>query len=201
MELHKNIHASHAKTRTQWRKWLEKNHKSEKAVWLIIFHKSSEMKSVYYAEAVEEALCFGWIDSVKHKRDDESAYQFFAKRKPKSMWSLLNRTRVEKMIEQEKMTPAGQAMIDLAKRSGTWEALVPIDKMSIPDDLQQKFDKNKTAFKNFQKFSPSSRKIILYWIMNAKRPETRNKRIEEAVKLAAKNVKANHLAEVIGTIK
>ena len=192
MELHNNIPSIHAKTRAQWRRWLEKNHKSEKAVWLIIYHKSSEVKSVYYAEAVEEALCFGWIDSVKHKRNDESAYQFFAKRKPKSMWSELNRTRVEKMIEQKKMTAAGQEMIDLAKRTGTWEALVQIDKMTIPKDLQKKFDKNKTAFKNFQKFSPSSRKIILLWIMNAKRPETRKKRIEEAVALAAKNVKANH---------
>ena len=108
------------------------------------------------------------------------------------MWSELNRTRVEKMIEQKKMTAAGQEMIDLAKRTGTWEALVQIDKMIIPEDLQKKFDKNKTAFKNFQKFSPSSRKIILLWIMNAKRPETRKKRIEEAVALAAKNVKANH---------
>ena len=147
---------------------------------------------MYYAEAVEEALCFGWIDSVKHKRDNESAYQFFAKRKTKSMWSELNRSRVEKMIEQKKMTPAGQEMIDLAKRSGAWEALSPIDKMVIPEDLKKMFDKNKTAFNNFQKFSPSSRKIILLWILNAKRPETRKKRIEEAVKLAAKNVKANH---------
>jgi uncharacterized protein YdeI (YjbR/CyaY-like superfamily) len=192
MELHNNIPAIHAKTRTQWRKWLEKNHQSEKAVWLIIYHKSSEVKSVYYAEAVEEALCFGWIDSVKHKRDKESAYQFFAQRKRKSMWSELNRTRVDKLIKERKMRPAGQAKIDLAKRTGTWEALVPIDKLAIPEDLQKKFARNKTAFKNFQKFSPSSRKIILLWILNAKRPETRKKRIEEAVALAAKNVKANH---------
>ena len=192
MELHKSLPAIHAKTRAQWRRWLEKNHKSEKAVWLIIYHKSSEVKSVYYAEAVEEALCFGWIDSVKHKRDDESAYQFFGQRKPKSMWSELNRTRVEKLIEEKKMRPAGQAMIDLAIRTGTWEALVPIDKMTIPEDLQKMFNKNKTAFKNFQAFSPSSRKIILLWILNAKRDETRKRRVEEAVKLAAKNIKANH---------
>jgi uncharacterized protein YdeI (YjbR/CyaY-like superfamily) len=192
MELHNNLPAIHAKSRAQWRRWLEKNHKSKKAVWLIIYHKVSVVKSVYYAEAVEEALCFGWIDSVKHKRDEESAYQFFAQRKPKSMWSELNRTRVERLIKEKKMKPAGQAMIDLAKKTGTWEALAPIDKMAIPEDLQKKFDKNKTAFKNFQKFAPSSKKIILLWILNAKRAETRQKRIEEAVKLAAKNVKANH---------
>lgn len=192
METHKNIPAIHAKTRSQWRKWLEKNHKTKSAVWLIMYHKASETKSVYYPEAVEEALCFGWIDSVKHKRDHESAYQFFAKRKPKSNWSDLNRKRVEKMIEQKKMTPAGQTMIDLAKRTGTWTALVPIDNMVMPKDLQELFKKNKSAQKNFQAFSPSSRKIILLWIQSAKRPETRQKRVEEAVKLAAKNIKANH---------
>jgi uncharacterized protein YdeI (YjbR/CyaY-like superfamily) len=90
------------------------------------------------------------------------------------------------------MTAAGQAMIDLAKRTGTWKALVPIDKMTIPEDLQKLFNKNKSAFKNFSSFSPSSRKIILSWIQSAKRPETRKKRVEEAVKLAAKNIKANH---------
>ncbi|HMG89709.1 MAG TPA: YdeI/OmpD-associated family protein [Chryseolinea sp.] len=192
MELHNNIPAIHAKTRAQWRRWLEKNHKSEKGVWLIIFHKSSEVKSVYYAEAVEEALCFGWIDSVKHKRDDESAYQFFGQRKPKSMWSESNRTRVEKLIKEKKMMPAGQEMIDLAKQTGTWEALTTIDKMAIPEDLQKMFNKNKTAFKHFQTFSPSSKKIILLWILNAKKDETRKKRIEETVRLAAKNIKANH---------
>lgn len=192
MELHNNIKTVHAKTRKAWRVWLEKNHASEKSVWLIIYHKDSTTPSVYYEEAVEEAICFGWIDSIAHKRDAESKYQFFAVRKPKSNWSKANRERAEKMIAEKKMKPAGQAMIDLAKKSGAWTALVDVQNSVIPPDLQKAFDKNKTALKNFMAFPPSSKRIILEWIMNAKKPETRQQRIEQTVSLAAKNIKANH---------
>lgn len=192
MELHNNIKTFHAKTRKAWRTWLEKNHASEKSVWLIIYHKDSTTSSVYYDEAVEEAICFGWIDSIAHKRDDESKYQFFAVRKPKSNWSKANRERAEKMISEKKMQPAGQAMIDLAKKSGAWTALVDVQNSIIPPDLQKAFDKNKTALKNFTAFPPSSKRIILEWIMNAKKSETRQQRIEQTVSLAAKNIKANH---------
>lgn len=192
MESFKSIKAVAAKTREEWRKWLEKNNKSEKSVWLIIYHKTSKTKSIYYDEAVEEALCFGWIDSIANKRDGDSRYQFFAQRKPKSNWSKLNRKRAEKMIAQNLMTPTGQAMIDLAKKTGTWEALVDVQNSVIPYDMQKLFDKNKTAFKNFQAFPPSSKRIILEWILNAKKPETRLQRITQTVELAAKNIKANH---------
>lgn len=192
MEIHNDIKTFHAKTRKEWRKWLEKNHLGEKSVWLIIYHKGSETKSVYYDEAVEEALCFGWIDSIAHKRDEESKYQFFAIRKPKSNWSKLNRERAERMIASELMTPSGQALIDLAKSTGTWEALIDVQNSVIPDDLQSQLDKNKIALNNFLAFSPSSKRIILEWIHNAKKSETRLKRIEETVKLASENIKANH---------
>lgn len=192
MESFKSIKAVAAKTREEWRKWLEKNNKSEKSVWLIIYHKTSKTKSIYYDEAVEEALCFGWIDSIANKRDGDSRYQFFAQRKPKSNWSKLNRKRAEKMIAQNLMTPTGQAMIDLAKKTGTWEALVDVQNSVIPYDMQKLFDKNKTAFKNIQAFPPSSKRIILEWILNAKKPETRLQRITQTVELAAKNIKANH---------
>lgn len=192
MELYNNIKTFHAKTRKDWRKWLEKNHQGEKSVWLIIYHKGSETKSIYYDEAVEEALCFGWIDSIAHKRDGESKYQFFAIRKPKSNWSKLNRERAERMIAAELMTLSGQALIDLAKSSGTWEALIDVQNSVIPDDLQSLLDKNKIALNNFLAFSPSSKRIILEWIHNAKKSETRLKRIEETVKLASENIKANH---------
>jgi uncharacterized protein YdeI (YjbR/CyaY-like superfamily) len=192
MELHNGLPAYHAKNRKEWRQWLTKNHRLEKSVWLIIYHKSSATPSVYYEEAVEEAICFGWIDSIAHKRDAESKYQFFAVRKPKSNWSKANRERAEKMIEKKQMKPAGQAMIDLAKKNGTWTALVDVQNSVIPPDLQQAFNKNKTAFKNFQAFPPSSKRIILEWILNAKKPETREQRIKQTVELAAKNIKANH---------
>lgn len=192
MELHNGIKTFHAKNVKEWRQWLEKNHQSEKSVWLIIYHKSSTTPSVYYEEAVEQAICFGWIDSIAHKRDDESKYQFFAIRKPKSNWSKANRERAEKMIQAGQMTESGQKLIDFAKKTGTWEALVDVQNAVIPPDLQKLFDKNKTAYKNFLAFPPSSKRIILEWILNAKKPETRQKRIEETVRLAADNIKANH---------
>ena len=192
MELHKNAPTFHAKTRKEWRKWLEKNHQSEKSVWLIIYHQSSEVKTVYYEEAVEEAICFGWIDSIAHKRDEESKYQFFAQRKPKSNWSKANRERAQKMIDQGLMAPSGQKLIDMAKKTGTWEALVDVQNSIIPEDLQKQLNKNKMALKNFLAFPPSSKRIILEWILNAKKAETREKRIEETVSLAAQNIKANH---------
>jgi uncharacterized protein YdeI (YjbR/CyaY-like superfamily) len=192
MELKNGIKTYHAKSRNEWRKWLEKNHQSEKSVWLIIYHKESKTKTVYYDEAVEEAICFGWVDSKPNKRDEKSYYLFIAQRKPKSNWSKANRDRANKMIGQRLMTAGGQAMIDLAKKTGTWEALVDVQNSVIPTDLQKRFDKNKMAFKNFQAFPPSSKRIILEWILNAKRPDTREKRIDETVSLAAKNIKANH---------
>jgi uncharacterized protein YdeI (YjbR/CyaY-like superfamily) len=192
MELHNGTNTFHATSRKEWRKWLQKNSQSEKSVWLIIYHKTSETKSVYYEEAVEEAICFGWIDSIAHKRDEESKYQFFAQRKPKSNWSKLNRERAEKMIAQKLITPAGQALIDLAKQNGTWDALVDVQNSVVPADLQKLFHKNKTAFKNFQAFPPSSKRIILEWILNAKKPETRLQRINQTIELAARNIKANH---------
>ena len=168
------------------------NHLKEKNVWLIIYRKQSPTKSVYYPEAVEEALCFGWIDSKPNKRDSESFYLFFSKRNPKSKWSKLNRERVKKLLKKKLIAPAGMEMIELAKQTGTWLALDAIDNIIIPEDLQKKFLKNKTAFKNFEAFPPSSKKIILHWITEAKRPETRAKRIEETISLAAKNIRANH---------
>ncbi len=191
MELKDGIKTFHAKTRKHWRRWLEKNQVSEKKVWLIIYRKGSKTPSVYYEEAVEEALCFGWIDSKGNKRDEESYYQFFCQRKPKSNWSRTNRQRVEKLVEAGLMTASGQTMIDLAKKTGTWTALEDIHNLVIPEDLQQMFNGNETAFKNFEAFSPSIKRGILEWIMNAKKPETRQQRIAQTVELAEKNIKAN----------
>lgn len=192
MELHNGIKTFHARNRQEWRRWLVKNHQSGRSVWLIIYHKSSGAKSVYYDEAVEEAICFGWIDSIANKRDEESKYQFFAKRKPKSNWSKANKERAKKMIAEGLMTQSGQEVIDLAKHSGTWEALVDVQNSVIPDDLQKLLNKNKKACKNFLSFPPSSKRIILEWILNAKKDETRQKRILETVRLAELNIKANH---------
>ena len=192
MEINENVKTFRAKTRKAWRKWLEKNHAKKKGVWLVMYRKDSEVPNVNYAEAVEEALCFGWIDSVKKKRDTESSIQLFSQRKAKSNWSKLNRERVNKLTKQGLMTPRGQAMVDLAKRTGTWTALEEVENAVIPSDLKKLFNSNVIAFNNFQAFPPSSKKIILTWILSAKTPETRRKRIMETVTLAKKNMRANH---------
>lgn len=192
MELHNGINTVHAKTRKEWRRWLEKNHQSEKSIWLIIYKKESNTPSVYYPEAVDEALCFGWIDSKANKRDKTSYYQFFSRRNPKSKWSRVNKEKVTNLIEQGLMQRAGFEMIEIAKQLGTWTALDEVENITIPEDLQELFLKNKTAFGNWENFPRSSKRGILEWIVNAKKPETRQKRIEETVSLAGKNVKANH---------
>jgi uncharacterized protein YdeI (YjbR/CyaY-like superfamily) len=191
MEIYNGIQTFHATSRKKWRQWLEKNHEKEKSVWLIIYKKDSEVSSVYYPEAVDEALCFGWIDSKPNKRDEHSYYQFFAKRNPKSNWSRVNKEKVAKLTEQGLIAPAGYAMIELAKQNGTWTALDEVENITMPADLQTLFDKNKIAFEHWEKFPRSAKRGILEWIMNAKKPETRQKRIEETVKLAAQNIKAN----------
>jgi uncharacterized protein YdeI (YjbR/CyaY-like superfamily) len=173
-----------------WRNWLAENHKHKQAVWLIIYKKGTGVPSLSYEQAVEEALCFGWIDSKPNKRDDDSFYQFFAKRKPKSNWSALNKTRVEKLIAANKMQASGLAMVELAKQTGTWTALDKVEKLEIPADLQTLFDCNPVAEGYFAGFPKSSKRGILEWILNAKRPETRQKRIEETVRLATLNKRA-----------
>ena len=190
-EIHRGTKAVSAPTRKIWRNWMAKNHEKETSVWLIIFHKKSRQASFYYDEAVEEALCFGWVDSVSNSRNEESSYLYFAKRKPKSNWSKANKDRVEKLTKLGLIMPAGQAMIDLAKKMDTWTALEVVDQLTIPPDMQKLFDKNKTAEKNFLAFPASTRRGILEWILNAKRPETRQKRVEETVTLAVQNIRAN----------
>jgi uncharacterized protein YdeI (YjbR/CyaY-like superfamily) len=182
----------YAKNRKEWRSWLSKNSASTSSIWLIIYHKTSATPSLTYDEAVEESICFGWIDSKPNKRDAESYYLFIAKRKPKSNWSKANRERAARMIKSKQMTKSGLAMIELAKKTGTWLALNEVQSSVIPDDLKKALGKNKLANENFEKFPPSSKRIILEWILNAKKEETRLKRIRETVDLAAKGVKANH---------
>lgn len=191
-EIHKDIKTFHAKTRKDWRNWLSKYGDTETNVWVIIYKKASKTKSVNYEEAVLEALCFGWIDSRGNPRDEESSYLYFARRKPGGNWSKTNHARVEKLIAEGLMTPAGQYFINLAKASGTWELLVGAQSNEIPDDLMKQFGKSKTALKNFEAFPPSSKRIILEWIAMAKRPETRKKRIDETVAKAKLNLRAHH---------
>ena len=191
-ELNEGAETFHAKSRKEWRKWLERNHLSKKTVWLIIYKKHSTTPTVSYTEAVEEALCFGWIDAKTFGKDEESYYQSFTRRKPKSNWSAINKVRVANLLKMNLMTTAGLDAIETAKENGSWNASENIDSRTIPSDLKRAMNKNKPALKNFNSFPPYSQKIILRWIQNARRPETRLKRIETTVMLAAKNIRANH---------
>lgn len=183
----------HPKTRKAWRQWLEKNHTSSPGIWLIYYKKESGKPRVSYDESVEEALCFGWIDSLPRKLDEERSMLKFTPRKPKSVWSQLNKTRVEKLIEAKLMMPAGLAAIETAKKNGSWDTLTNSDNAAatntIPADLEKLFSKNKNAKEHFQNFSVSIRKQFLSWIDSAKRPETRIARLQQTVLMAAANKK------------
>jgi uncharacterized protein YdeI (YjbR/CyaY-like superfamily) len=192
MEIHNGIECFYPASENAWRRWLEKHHAAKKSLWVIIYKKETGVASITYEQAIEQALCFGWVDSKGNKRDDQSFYLFFAKRNSKSKWSKPNRERVGKLISKGLMTPSGLEMVALAKKTGTWDALDQVEKEIIPPDLQAAFDKNKPAFKNFMAFPPSSKKIILGWILDAKRPATRENRVAETISLAAKNIRAHH---------
>lgn len=145
MEIHAGLKTHYAKDRKAWRSWLQKNGEKERSVWLIMYRKEISKKSIGYAEAVEDALCFGWIDSKANKRDEESSYLYFAKRNPKSNWSKSNKERVAKLIGQVLMTNKGMEVIEQAKLNGRWNALDSIDKLELPNDLKVAFNKNKKA--------------------------------------------------------
>lgn len=191
METSKKDVEFYAKDRKAWRKWLEKHHDKQSYVWLILHNKNSATSSVTYAEAVEEALCFGWIDSKPNKRDDESRFQFFSPRKKKSVWSALNKTRIEALIAAGKMTAAGLAKIEQAKADGSWTTLDAIEALEMPVVLQKAFTKNKKALKNFEAFPPSAKKGIYHWVQSAKTTATRDKRVQETVSKAAEGKRAN----------
>jgi uncharacterized protein YdeI (YjbR/CyaY-like superfamily) len=178
-------------TRAEWRAWLEVNHLTATGVWLIYYKKESGKPRVSYDEAVEEALCFGWIDSVPNKIDDESYKQLFSPRKPKSNWSKSNKERVERLTAAGLMMPAGLEKVALAQRTGTWDALNEVEMLVEPPDLTAALDAIPAARQNWDAFSRSTKRGILEWILNAKRPETREKRLQETATLAAQNIKAN----------
>ncbi len=182
----------HPLTRKEWRDWLAENHAKSAGIWFVYFKKATGKPRVTYDEAVEEALCFGWIDSLPRKFDDERSKLLFTPRKPKSVWSKLNKTRIEKLIENGLMTESGLAKIEAAKRDGSWNALNASDNLEIPKDLAKAFEANKIAARNFAAFSDAVKRSILFWVGSAKRDETRAARIEKTVAMAAKNKKVNY---------
>lgn len=178
-------------TRAEWRQWLLRHHQQTESIWLVLHKKGSGGSTLTLSEAVEEALCFGWIDSVSNKLDEQRYKIQLSPRKPKSNWSKINKARARNMIKAGRMHAAGQAMIDLAKKTGTWNALNEVDKLVVPPDLAKAFARQQKARTFFDAFPPSVRRGILEWIQNAKTPATRSKRIAETVALAARDIRAN----------
>ncbi|KYG72306.1 uncharacterized protein YdeI (YjbR/CyaY-like superfamily) [Roseivirga ehrenbergii] len=177
------------KSRADWRAWLAKNHASEQSVWLVYFRTSTKVASITWSEAVDEALCFGWIDSTKKTIDEERYMQYFSRRKPNSMWSRVNKEKVEQLIQNNQMTEAGLASIATAKQNGSWTFLDKIEALVIPEDLTAALANHKGATDYFDGLSKSAKKILLHWVISAKRPETRQKRILEIAENASENLK------------
>jgi len=186
------MHTVVASTPADWRAWLMQHSRLETEVWLVIHHKDSATPSVRYHEAIEHALCFGWIDGLHRKRDAHSSQLRFTLRSSRSTWSRVNRQRVENMSQLGLMTEYGCAMVDLAKANGTWQVLPDDASSAILDDLRDSLDRNDAAHRNFQSFPPSSKRLIAEWIVTARKPETRQRRINQAINLAATNIRANH---------
>jgi uncharacterized protein YdeI (YjbR/CyaY-like superfamily) len=181
----------HPATRAQWRQWLAQNYTRKAGIWLISYKKDTGKPRFEYEEAVEEALCFGWIDSKPNKLDDERSMLWFAPRKARTGWSKLNKDRVERLLAAGLIMPPGLAKIEAAKVDGSWFALDAIEALEIPPDLAQALIEHPGAQANFEAFPKSAKRGILEWIAIAKKPETRAKRVTETAQLAAQNIRAN----------
>ncbi|WP_433629493.1 YdeI/OmpD-associated family protein [Chryseobacterium cucumeris] len=176
-------------TRAEWRQWLEENHHTEQSVWLICNTRKSNLPNVSWSELVDEALCFGWIDSTRKTIDEGSFMQLFSRRKPKSTWSKINKDKVQKLIENKLMTKAGFETIRIAKENGSWNILDSVEDLTIPEDLNETFKLYEGSETYFLGLSKSMKKMLLQWIVLAKRPETRKNRIDEIAKQAAQHKK------------
>ncbi len=176
----------------EWRNWLKTNGQNERKVWVLTRYAASQLPGMRMYDAIEHALCYGWTDNKLYKQDEDSFYICFMPRNPKSVWGSKYRQLAEKMIGQGLMKPQGQALIDHAKQIKTWDSMNDPANVTIPEDLQKLFDKDKTALQNFQTFPKASKRWIFQWIAAAKRPETRAERMVQTAELAAKNVKAHH---------
>lgn len=178
--------------RAELRAWLEANHGSARGLWVVTFKKDSGRPRVSAEEIGEEALCFGWVDSKVGKVDALRSMLMITPRKPKSSWSHVNKLRIAKLTKAGLMRPSGVAAVALAKKSGTWTALDAVEALLLPDDLTARFSAAApVARANFDAFPRSVKRGILEWIQTAKRPDTRARRIDETVTLAANGVRAN----------
>jgi uncharacterized protein YdeI (YjbR/CyaY-like superfamily) len=173
----------------EWRKWLEEHHQSKQSVWLVQYKKKANKPSISWEESVEEALCFGWIDSIRKTLDEEKYIQFFSRRKPAGNWSKINKEKVQLLTEEGRMAKAGLDSVERAKQNGSWAILDDLEELIIPKDLEKAFKTQKGSKDYFMSLSKSVKKSMLQWIVLAKRPETRQNRIDEIAALAAQKLK------------
>lgn len=174
----------------EWRKWLHENHSSSKGIHLIFFKVDHKNDSMRWEEAVKVALCYGWIDSTVKSLGNGKRRQYFTPRNQKSVWSALNKRYIAELLSNDLIHKSGLKIINIAKQNGSWTTLDDVENGIIPEDLRSAFDKNPTAFDNYQNFAPSYRKSYLYWLNQAKREATRQKRITEIIQLCAHNIKS-----------
>jgi uncharacterized protein YdeI (YjbR/CyaY-like superfamily) len=170
------------KDRDEWRAWLAKNHARSDGIWVVYEKKSHNPARLAHTDAVDEAICFGWIDSVANPIDEKRYKQLFTPRKAKSVWSAISKRRVDEMIAAGKMTAAGLASVEIAKANGSWTKIDAVEALQVPDDLARAFTKGARA--NFDAWPPSARKTMLHWVNNAKREETRRERVRAAAAAA-----------------
>lgn len=189
MRTNEEIQTVSVNTKEAWRKWLEENHHTAQSIWLICNTRKSNLPIVHWTELVDEALCFGWIDSTRKTVDEGSFMQLFSRRKPRSTWSKINKEKVEKLIKNKLMTKAGYETIRIAKENGSWNILDSVEDLEIPNDLNEAFKIYEGSEEYFLSLSKSAKKMLLQWIVLAKRPETRQKRIDEIAAHAAQKKK------------
>ncbi|QKZ15837.1 YdeI/OmpD-associated family protein [Spirosoma sp. KUDC1026] len=175
--------------RQQWREWLNEHHATKQFIWLVYHKKNSAVTGITYSEAVEEALCFGWIDSTVKPIDAERYRQFFSRRKPVSTWSKVNKERIQRLVDNGLMTKAGFDSLDTARRNGSWTILDEVEALVLPADLADAFRTRPSAERYFSSLCRSDRRNLLQWLVLAKRPETRQKRIADLVEAADQNQK------------
>ena len=180
----------HADDRDTWHAWLAANHATARGAWLVTWRPRTGHAYLDYEAAVEEALCFGWVDSTGGHLDDDRGKLYFAPRKPRSVWAATNKARVERLIADGRMSPAGLAAIERAKANGSWDILDAVERLEVPDDLAAALEGLPPATANFAAFPPSARKMLLGWVVTARRPETRAARVREIAEAAARNERA-----------
>lgn len=173
------------------RSWLEHNHQQGRSVWVVTWKKHAGGRHVPWSDVVDEALCFGWIDSLPRKLDGDRTMVLLSPRKPGSAWSAINKAKVARLVETGRMAAPGLARVDMATADGSWDFLNDVDRLEKPQDLIEALARCAPASDHFDAFPPSTRRGILDWIKQARTPETRARRIEETARLARINQRAN----------